>query len=112
MSVVALGFFIYNVTRAFSGKNERPRHTIRRRTMRYSSSSLVLAAYVFKFPEPVTEFGLLAQGLHFDVCAVIFFVVVFVSYMLRTILRLFKRTFFHRRAKQIKSKAVVYLEFL
>jgi hypothetical protein len=111
MSVVALGFFIYNITRAFSGKNERPRYTARR-AIRYSSSSFILGAYVFKFPEPVTEFGLLAQGLHFDVCAVIFFVVVFVSYMLRTILRIFKRTFFHRRAKQIKSKAVVYLEFL
>lgn len=110
MSVVALGFFIGNVIRAFTGKNERPKSRLRAR--RYSSSSLVIAAYVFNFPAPVTEYGMLTQGLHFDVCAVAFFVVVFVSYMLQTIIRTFKRTFFHRKARQIKSKAVVYLEFL
>lgn len=118
MSVVALMYFIANVTKAFSGTS----HNYRRKLSQWEywrdtgriRRDFLLGAYIISFPEPVTEFASIVHMLHWDVMAIIIFVVGFVSYMLGKIIYLFRRTWENRLryARQIKSKSVIYLEFL
>jgi hypothetical protein len=83
LSVVALFFFIVNVTNAFTKKNN---------LYKSKAFSIVPAAFVVNFPEAATDFTLLVQNLHFDVMAVIIFVVCFVTYLLIRIIYLFQQT--------------------
>jgi len=103
LSVTALLFFVINVTKAFSGGNKS-------RNIRAVFGAT--GAYMVNFPEPVTEFSLMVQGLHSDAMTILLFVVGFVTYMLCIIIRKFKRTYLHYRASHIKSKSIIYLEFL
>jgi len=103
LSVIALIFFIVNVAKAFSGKNKN--HAIK-------SWCFVPAAFTISFPEAATEFAWLVQNLHYEVMAIIVFVVCFVTYMLVRIITAFKRTLSRRFATQITSKSIIYLEFL
>jgi cytochrome c oxidase subunit 1 len=103
LSVVALFFFIVNVTNAFTKKNN---------LYKSKAFSIVPAAFVVNFPEAATDFTLLVQNLHFDVMAVIIFVVCFVTYLLIRIIYLFQQTLEWRFSEQITSKSIIYLEFL
>jgi len=71
------------------------------------------------FPEPATEFAVLLQNVHFEVMAIIIFVVLFVTYMLIRIIFMFKKPLERDlssegrdHAEQIVSKSIIYLEFL
>jgi cytochrome c oxidase subunit 1 len=104
LSVIALIFFIVNVTKAFSGKNTN--------YARKSWHFVPAATFTISFPEAATDFAWLVQNLHYEVMAIIVFVVCFVTYMLVRIITAFKRTLSRRFATQITSKSVIYLEFL
>jgi heme/copper-type cytochrome/quinol oxidase subunit 1/heme/copper-type cytochrome/quinol oxidase subunit 2 len=104
LSVVALFFFILNVYKAFTVNNKS-------RPKKYYRAALIFA-FVVNFPEPATEFSLITQNLHFEVTAVLIFVVGFVTYMLTKIIYLFKQSAFWQVAVQLTSKSIIYLEFL
>ena len=80
LSVLALLFFISNVTKAFSGENNLPRRVVPifKKSKYILNNSFVLGSFVLNFPDAATEYCLLVHNLHFEVMAILLFVVGFV----------------------------------